>query len=245
VIGPIYVEGAEPGMTLEIRVDEIRPGNWGWNVAGGWAHAINERLGLLEGPGFRLGWSLDAAKATGTNQFGQMVGLSPFLGVMGMPADEDGIQSTIPPRVTGGNLDCKELVAGTSLFLPVAVSGGLFSTGDGHARQGDGEVSVTAIECPMELVRLTFTLHREMRIPGPRVRTAGAWMTLGLDSDLHEASMKALEAMMDLMGELHGLERSHALALASVVVDMRVTQLANQVLGVHAVLADDAITFPG
>lgn len=163
------------------------------------------------------------------------------MGVMGMPPDEPGRHPTPPPRRTGGNLDCKELVAGSSLFLPIEVPGGLFSVGDGHAAQGDGEVCVTAIECPMERVVLTFILHPEMRINMPRARTAEGWLGLGVHEDLHEATFLALEEILDLMEGLFQTDRRNALALASVVVDVRVTQIVNGVQGVHAVLPHGAV----
>lgn len=163
------------------------------------------------------------------------------MGVMGMPPADPGVHRTSPPRPTGGNIDCKDLVAGTSLFLPVAVPGGLFSTGDGHGAQGDGEVSETAIECPIACCDLTFMLHPEMTITTPRARTAEGWLTLGFHEDLNEAMFVALDAMLDLMGEQYGMGRSEALAMASVVIDLRVTQVVNGVKGVHAVLPHGAI----
>ena len=231
-------------MTLEIEIGDITPGTWGWTVAGGWPHEVNERL-HIENEINRtiLRWTIENDKQTGRDQYGRMVALSPFLGVMGMPPDEPGILPTAPPRVTGGNLDCKELVSGTRLFLPIGVPGGLFSAGDGHAKQGDGEVSVTAIECPMERAELTFHLHRSLHITTPRAKTAEGWLTLGFSSDLNEAMFLALDAMLDLMCELHPFitDRADALALASVVVDLRITQIVNGVKGVHAVLPHDAL----
>ena len=113
--------------------------------------------------------------------------------------------------------------------------------GDGHAVQGDGEVSGVAIECPMERVDLTFRLRTDMRLTTPRAKTSTGWITLGFHENLHEASLIALEAMLDLMGERYQLPRSQALALASLIVDLHVTQIANGVLGVHAVLPHEAM----
>jgi len=242
--GPVFIEGAQPGMTLEIGIGEIRPGSWGWSCAGGWDSPLNRRLGVAEGEELLHLWTLDAEAMTGRNQHGQEIALRPFMGVMGMPPDEPGRHSTGPPRVTGGNMDCKELVAGSALFLPIAVSGGLFSVGDGHAVQGDGEVSGVAIECPMERVDLTFRLHPQMSLTTPRANTPAGWITLGFDEDLDEAMHLALDAMLDLMGELYGLSRRDALALASLVVDLRVTQVVNGVKGVHALLPHDALKVP-
>jgi acetamidase/formamidase len=178
----------------------------------------------------------------GVNQHGYEVQLRPFLGVMGMPPDEPGLHSTGPPRATGGNMDCKELIAGSSLFLPIAVSGALFSTGDGHAAQGDGEVSSTAIECPMDRAVLTFILRPELHLSLPRANTPAGWLTMGFDEDLNEAMFLALEGMLDLMCEQYQFNRKEALALASIVVDLRITQIVNGVWGVHAVLPHGAIS---
>lgn len=239
--GPIAVRGARPGMTLEITIEEVRPGGWGWTSAGGWPHPVNQRLGVVDGEEIMHLWTLDAGTMTGRNQHGHEIALRPFMGVMGMPPDEPGLHPTPPPRVTGGNLDCKELTAGSTLYLPIAVEGGLFSVGDGHAAQGDGEVCVTAIECPMDRVALTFKVRDDLHINTPRVRTPDAVMTLGLHEDLDEAAFRATDEMLELMQKQYGLERRDALALASLVVDLRVTQIVNGVKGVHAVLRDGAV----
>ena len=128
--GPIVVRGARAGETLIVRIDQVQPGSWG--------------VTLTEAPHL-IRWELEGDVGRGA---GRSVRLAPFLGVLGMPPAEPGSHSTTPPRPCGGNIDCKELVAGTTLFLPIAVDGALFSAGDGHAAQGDGEVSGTAIECP-------------------------------------------------------------------------------------------------
>jgi acetamidase/formamidase len=157
-----------------------------------------------------------------------------------MPPDEPGVHPTGPPRRSGGNIDCKELVAGTTLYLPIPVDGARFSAGDGHAAQGDGEVSGTAIEAPVE-AEVTLDVRDDLELEWPIARIDGAWLTFGFDEHLGTAARIAVEGMLDLMEREHGLERSVALAFASVVVDVRVTQVVNQVLGVHAVLRDDAI----
>jgi acetamidase/formamidase len=156
-----------------------------------------------------------------------------------MPPAAQGVHSTIPPREGGGNIDCKELVAGTALFLPIPVDGALFSAGDGHALQGDGEVSGTAIECPTQ-AQLTLDVRTDLHLEWPIARVDGAWLTFGFDADLGLAARKAMDGMVALMGRERGLDANDALALASVVVDLRVTQVVNEQLGVHAVLRDDA-----
>lgn len=238
--GPIAMRGAQPGMTLEIQINEVLPAAWGWTAGGGRDTEINRRLALVQQKDELL-WELDVQTMTGKDQYGHRLALRPFMGVMGVPPDEPGMHSTIPPRFCGGNIDCKELLAGSTLYLPVTVPLALFSVGDGHALQGDGEVSGVAIECPMEKVDLTFRLRNDLHLTTPRAMTLDAWITFGFHENLHEASLIALDAMLDLMGEQHSLPRAQALALASLVVDLRVTQVVNEVLGVHAVLPHQAI----
>lgn len=219
--GPIEVRGALAGQTLVVRVDEIEPGPWGETLTE-WPH--------------RLLWELgDDVGRSG--EF--IVPLRPFLGVLGMPPPEPGIHSTIPPRSWGGNIDCKELIAGTTLYLPIPVDGAHFSAGDGHAAQGDGEVSGTAIECPAT-AQLTLDVRDDFSLAWPIARIDGAWLTFGFDEHLGRAAKIAVDGMLDLMEREHALARDDALALASVVVDLRVTQVVNDALGVHAVLRDGA-----
>jgi acetamidase/formamidase len=239
--GPVEVRGARPGDVLAVRIDDVVPGPWGTTYAGARPTAWNVRLGI-ERPAV-VPWTIDAAAGTATSPLGT-VALRPFLGVMGMPPAEAGRHSTVPPYWHGGNLDCRELVAGSTLYLPVPVEGALFSAGDGHAAQGDGEVSGTAIECPVERADLTLDVLPDLfgrRLTTPVADTPAGWVAMGLGNDLDEAAAEALGAMLDLLGALHGLGRSEAMALASVVVDLRVTQVANQVFGVHAVLPRDAV----
>src|SRR5262249_52745538 len=136
--GPIAVRDAKPGMVLEVRLKTIRTGTWGWAMGGGFPSAGNNRLGLADAPEHMILWALNPDDGTARSQSGYTLRMRPFMGILGMPPDEPGRQSTIPPRFCGGNIDCKELVAGSTLYLPIAVDGGLFSTGDGHAIQGDG-----------------------------------------------------------------------------------------------------------
>ena len=241
LVGPIEVRGAKAGQSLAVRIDEVRVGSFGATRAGGWSTPLNDRLDMSDGEMLILHWGLDAEAGTGRDPQGREVELRPFPGVLGMPPTEPGVHPTAPPRRWGGNIDCKELVAGTTLFLPIPVDGALFSAGDGHARQGDGEVSQTAIECPLDRLELTLTVEDRAELKTPIAWTPGAWLTFGFDEDLDEAAAVAVDAMLDLMQHELDLERVDALALASVVVDLRVTQLVNGVKGVHAVLPHDAI----
>jgi acetamidase/formamidase len=223
LVGPVEVRGARAGQTLAVRVDEVVPAGWGATL----------------GPRLRLDWTL--ADGVGRDQKGRRVELRPFLGVLGMPPPEPGRHSTVPPRRSGGNIDCKELVAGSMLFLPLPVDGALFSAGDGHAAQGDGELSGTAVECPVERAVLTLDVRDDLELRSPVARIEGAWLALGFDEDLDAAAEQAAATMLDLMERELGVDRSYALALASVAVDLRVTQVVNRVKGVHAVLRDGAI----
>jgi len=240
LVGPIEVRRARTGQTLEVRIDSVRVGSWGATFAGGWSTPLNDRLGVSEGS-HAVRWRLDADAGIGRDEAGREIDLHPFPGVLGMPPPEAGVHSTGPPRRFGGNIDCKELVAGTRLLLPIPLDGAHFSAGDGHARQGDGEVSQTAIECPLERLELTLTVRDDPRLETPIAWTPGSWLTFGFDEDLDEAAAIATGAMLELMGRELGLGRRDALAFASVVVDLRVTQIVNGVKGVHAVLAHDAI----
>jgi acetamidase/formamidase len=209
--------------------------------AGGFDTPLNVRLGVDEGDTVTLLWSLHADAATGRADSGHEVALAPFLGVIGMPPDEPGIHSTAPPRRCGGNIDCKELVAGTKLLLPISVDGALVSAGDGHAAQGDGEVSQLAIEASVERAVLTLSVRDDLQLDWPIAWTPEAWLTFGFDEDLDEAAAIAITGMLALMGREHGLDTREALALASVVVDLRVTQLVNGSRGIHARIAHDAL----
>ena len=241
LIGPVAVRGARPGQVLEISIVELRIGTGGVTQAGGFNTPLNERLGVDDGETVTVLWTLDTDLGVGRSDTGREVALQPFLGVIGMPPAAPGVHPTAPPRRTGGNIDCKELVVGTKLYLPIAVEGGLLSIGDGHAAQGDGEVSQLAIEAPVERAQLTLDMRDDLPLEWPIAWTPDAWITFGFDEDLDEAAAIALDGMLKLMGREQGLERREALALASVVVDLRVTQLVNGARGVHAMLPHDAI----
>lgn len=242
LIGPIFVEGAQPGQMLAIHIKDLQPGAWGWSAGGGGDTWINRRFGwtALDARVWHV-WDLDTTAMIGRNQNGNSVALRPFLGVIGMPPPEPGVHSTTPPYESGGNFDCKSLIVGSTLYLPVSVTGGLLSFGDGHAAQGDGEVSGMALECPMERIELTIDIASDFPIDSPAANTPDGWLTLAMDTNLNVAAMDALDAMVTLIQHLHGLERKDALALASLTVDMRITQIANRVNGVHALLPHGAI----
>jgi acetamidase/formamidase len=222
IAGPIAVRGARVEQTLVVRVDEVEVGEWGvtWAPEDHLVHWV-----LADGVGRALGLERD---------------LAPFLGVMGMPPPEPGVHPTFPPRRWGGNIDCKELVAGSTLYLPIPVDGGHFSAGDPHAAQGDGEVSGTAIETTAR-AQLTLDVRDDLRLDWPIARVDDAWLTFGFDEHLGVAAKIATSGMIALMGRELGLGDKDALALASVTVDLHVTQVVNGVLGVHAELRDDAI----
>jgi acetamidase/formamidase len=241
--GPIAVRGAKAGQVLSIQIGALRPGAFGWTNAGGYNWITAERFGVDGDAEHMLVWSVDADAGTATSHNGFTVATAPFFGVMGMPPDKPGNHSTTPPRFCGGNMDCKELTAGTTLYLPIPVDEALFSAGDGHARQGDGELSGTAIECPIESADLTLTVRDDLPyITAPVARTAAGWLTMGFHTLLDEAVVAAINAMLSLMQAEYGMSRKDAFGLASVAVDLRITQIVNAVQGVHAFLPFDAIT---
>jgi acetamidase/formamidase len=225
LLGPVAVRGARAGQTLTVQIDEVRPRSWG----------------VTFGDGVPFHWRVDADGGTATDDRGATVSLAPFLGVIGMPPAEPGVWSTVPPRRSGGNIDCRLLVAGTTLFLPIENDGALLSFGDGHAAQGDGEVSGTAIECAVESGQITVDLRDDLELRMPVARTADAWLAFGFDRDLDIAAALATETMLDLIERELRTDRQHALALASVAVDLHVTQLVNDAKGMHAILRDDAV----
>lgn len=244
MVGPIEVKQAKPGMVLEVKLNDIVPGWYGRNWAGGNKSWQNDQLGLTGGDRIQLDWELNYTTMTGTCQIADRffhVALNPFIGLMGAAPAESGIHSTSPPRYCGGNIDCKELVRGSTLYLPISVEGALFSIGDGHAAQGDGEVSGTAIECPMDLVDITLTIREDLQLKLPRANTPAGWITFGFNEDLNLATGEALKGMVELIQEIHGVEKAEALALASVTIDLRITQVVNGVKGVHAVLPHGVI----
>jgi acetamidase/formamidase len=239
--GPVFVRGAVPGDVLEVTIGEVRPATWGYTWAGPrptMAYDLRVREHV------EIGWRIDADAGTATDMdgLGITLGIHPFMGVMGNAPAEVGPLSTAPPRAVGGNLDCRHLVSGATLWLPVEVDGALFSTGDGHALQADGEASGTAIECPMERVELAFHVRKAMKLSFPAAQSGVGYLRFGLGYNLDSAAASALEQMVQHIEVQYGLSRSQAMAIASLVVDLHITQIANGVSGVHAVLPDGAIS---
>ncbi|QDG49212.1 acetamidase [Persicimonas caeni] len=239
--GPVYVRGALAGSTLVAHLEEIRPADWGWTYSGQgpFNRALNEAVGLGDADSRLLLWELDADAMVGTSERGHRVELRPFMGTIGLTPAGSGWHEGWFPTPHGGNMDCKELVAGTMLYLPVGVDGGLVSLGDGHARQGDGELAGTAIECPMERVVVRYDVETSFSVDVPTARTPSGWVTLGFSRDLDEAAAQAVSGMLDVLERELEVDRQEAMLLASVVVDVRITQLVNGVRGVHAVFDPD------
>lgn len=234
LVGPIAVEGAMPGDTLEVRILAVRPripyGTVGGRPGrGGIPDDVKEPFNYVVG--------FDPKRSTGYFKPGIEVPLAPFMGVMGvLPASDEGPnRRSGPPGLFGGNLDCKELVAGTSLYLPVFHPGGLFYTGDAHAAQGDGEVTVNAIETANTAV-LQFILHKNTGLTVPRAETPTHWITFGLDEDLDQAMMMAIRQTNQFLAEKKALGFSEAFALSSIGIDFRVTQVVDGTKGVHAMI---------
>src|SRR3954449_2695329 len=240
--GPIAVRGAKAGDVLAVDILEIRLTQpYGYNI-------VSPMKGMFPGEQSAQRTTIipiDLATGMAEVAPGVSIQTRPFFGQLGVaPPAAWGRLDSRPPNRHGGNIDNKELLPGTRLMLPIAVDGALFSVGDGHAAQGDGEVNQTAIECPMKRADLTLDIVPDLfgrPLTIPVADTPAGWVAMGLGDDLDEAAAEALDAMLDLLGALHGLGRSDAMALASVVVDLRVTQVANQVFGVHAVLPRDAV----
>jgi acetamidase/formamidase len=231
--GPIAVRGAAAGDVLEVRIKKIELSyDWGYNM-------IRPQLGALPDDfpkGRVIHLPLDRARMMATLPWGLKIPLAPFFGVMAVaPPLEWGVLSTIPPRRNGGNIDNKELVAGTTLFLPVHVDGALFSVGDGHAAQGDGEVNVNAIETGLIG---TFELHvrKDMALNWPIAESASHVITMGFDNSLDNAAIIALRNMISLISARADLSAEDAYTLCSIAGDLRVTQLVNTAKGIHMML---------
>jgi acetamidase/formamidase len=233
VAGPIYVEGAEPGDVLKLTLLSFKPSGWGWtaNIPG---------FGLLADefpePALHL-WSYDAATLAPAlyGRWGR-VPLKPFTGTIGVAPAAAGLHSIVPPRRIGGNLDVRDIAVGTQLYLPVEVAGALFSVGDTHAAQGDGEVGGTAIESPMD-VAIRFDLLKQTPLAYPRFTTPGPVTrhldgkgyeaTTGIGPDLMLAARDAVRGMIDLLGRQQGLPPIDAYLLCSVCGDLRISEIVD------------------
>ena len=231
--GPIAIEGAEPGDTLEVRIRKI-------DLAIPYAYnAFRYGAGFLtdDYPYARMKIvPLDAKRMVGKFGPGINVPLAPFFGSMGVaPPPAFGRYDSAPPTINGGNMDDKALVAGTTLYLPVHAAGGLFQAGDGHAAQGNGEVDITALETSLTGT-FQFVLHKHQLTPYPRAETPTAYIAMGFDDDLSNATRKALRNMIDFLVATKGMTRDDAYMLVSVAGDVEITELVDRNKGVHVVL---------
>jgi acetamidase/formamidase len=231
--GPVAVRGARPGQVLEVRIQAIDLHyDWGYTYSAPQKGALPEDFDEMH----LMHLTLDRSRMTGRLPWGLELDLKPFFGVMAVaPPAGWGPLSTLPPRRNGGNLDNKELVAGATLYLPIHVEGALFSVGDGHGVQGDGEVCVTAIETGLIG---TFELHLrdDMSLVWPMAETPTHVMTMAFDPSLDACVQIALRTMLDLVAARTGLSRQEAYALCSLVGDLRITQVVNGNKGVHVML---------
>jgi acetamidase/formamidase len=230
--GPVRVRGASPGDVLVVEILDMRPAPWGWTQ-------IRPGRGLLPesdfGKPFLHIWNIeDGTHARMDTRVA--VPIAPFPGVMGVALDEPGGHSTMPPRRSGGNMDIKQLHAGTTLYLPVLVDGALFSVGDAHGAQGDGEVCITAVEMSAR-VSLRFGLQQGRRIAEPRFRTGGPiglrtnrgphFATTAHGPDLFASSQQAIRYMIEHLVEERGLTREEAYVLCSVAVDLKISEIVD------------------
>lgn len=229
--GPLRVQGAEPGDTLEIEVLDLHTRGWAWT-------GVIPGFGLLSDdfadPYLHI-WDLSNGKTARFHDVAE-IPLRPFCGTMGVSPATQEPQLIMPPGHFGGNVDCRDLVAGTRLYLPVQVPGALFSIGDPHAAQGDGEVCVSAMECPM-IGAFRFHLHKGKRIPAPQFQTGpqnffpgthGHYATMGVGPDLMQAAKDAVRAMVDHISATYHLEPIQAYILSSVAVDLRISEIVDQ-----------------
>jgi acetamidase/formamidase len=237
--GPVYVEGAAPGDTLEVRVGEIVPSDWGFIVHRPGKAAISGALGGepddVDAPYFRHLF-LDRERQVYPFAPGVEILPRPFMGIYGVAPDDDGPIPTAHPGPHGGNLDCQELGGGVTLFLPVFVPGALFSVGDGHGAQGDGEVNGAAIETGMDRLEIQLIIRKDLQIERPRAESATHLIFLAFGEDLDAALLRALRDVMAYLMEARGLSKDEAYSLASLAVDFRITQVVDGPRGVHAML---------
>jgi acetamidase/formamidase len=231
--GPVFVRGAQVGDVLEVKIHDIKlRQNWGWNVFRGYMGTIPEDF-----PYMRLTHvPLDLEANVAVMPSGFKIPLAPFFGQLAVaPAAIYGRQNSKEPREFGGNLDCKELTAGSTVYLPVWNEGALFSTGDGHAAQGDGEVDGTAIETALTGT-FEFKVRKDLGWTMPRAETETHYIAFGLDTDLDDAARQALKEMISWIVAMTGIHKDEAYAMCSFAADLHVTQTVNNVKGVHAML---------
>lgn len=230
--GPVFVRGAEPGDALEVEVLELRHHGWGWSgfAPGGIGLLADE----VERP-FLQHWRLEAESCYLADSDAVEVPFEPFCGIMGVAPAETGRLSTPPPRRNGGNLDVRGLVAGARVWFPVLAPGALFSTGDCHAAQGDGEVCGTGIESPMT-VTLSFRVRKDLSVPEVRFTTpspltradsAGYFVTTGHGPDLYRNGRNAVRYMVDWLEAHHPLTREQAYVLCSVAADLKISEVVD------------------
>ena len=237
--GPVYVRGAEPGDVLEIQIGAVVPSDWGFGVHRPGRARISGILGGqpddVEAPWLRH-YTLDRTRGVYPFLPGIDVPAAPFMGIFGTAPADDGPVPTAHPGPHGGNMDCKELTSGTTLYLPVFVPGALFSVGDGHGAQGDGEVDGAAIETGMDRLELRIGLRKDLRIERPRAESATHLLFLAFDEDLDEAAVIATRDAMTFLARERGLTWDDAYNLASLAIDLRVTQVVDGLKGIHAMV---------
>jgi len=236
--GPIHVEGAEPGDVLQVDILESRPRqDWGFAKIIPLLGTLPEDFGAFRR--WLIDLDLDAAEAE--LPWGTRLPLDPFFGILAVaPPAAWGVIDTAQPRAHGGNMDNKDLRPGTTLYLPVFQEGALFSAGDGHGVQGDGEVCITALETALT-GRFRLTVRKDLEAPLPFAETADHLMAMGFDADLDDAAKTAVRRMIDLICERTERTREEAYMLASLAADFKVTQLVDGEKGVHGLLAKSAL----
>ncbi|MFB3829902.1 MAG: acetamidase/formamidase family protein [Bryobacteraceae bacterium] len=229
--GPVAIQGAMPGDVLEVQILEVRlRSSYGWTSFSPGEGALPEEFPYHRQKLVRLDRTSNVAEFAP----GIRIPLRPFFGSMGV-APPSGILGSGAPAYNAGNLDNKELVAGSRLYIPVHAPGALFLVGDGHAAQGDGEVCVTAIETNLTGV-FRFTVRKDLKLRWPRAETPSHVITMGLDESLDEAARRAAKEMIDYLASERGLSRDDAYMLVSAAADLHVTQVVDGVKGVHAML---------
>ncbi len=237
--GPIYVEGADSGDVLEVRFLDVRLAiPYAYNGCSGF---LRENCG---DPRTRI-IQLDTARMTADLGDGIVVPLRPFFGSVGVaPPPDSGRVSSNPPSIHAGNIDNRELVAGTTLYIPVWTRGALLEIGDGHAAQGDGEVDQTAIETSLDGT-LQIIVRKDMQLAWPMIETPTDFITMGMDRDLTTATRICVQQMVDFLMRKKNLSRVEAYRLASVAANLRITQLVDGNVGVHMLIAKSVLGAPG